>query len=174
MKDYVFTRMGKPILLELALTILQDLISNGKGRGETLQLKIEKTVRGGKIVVHPEAETFKSDKQSGETPETDVEAAHFTISDTSGSSPDVKFKSGKGFKPPYLPPDKDVYFTPRKGPRKSLIAAFEVCQLRCLTGSTTFPITITAQILSLIYLLLNIALMQGPENPAAQPKDQLP
>ena len=29
-KDYVFTRMGKPILLELALTILQDLISNGK------------------------------------------------------------------------------------------------------------------------------------------------
>ena len=49
-KDYVFTRMTKPILLELALCIIQEIVSNGLARLKTLHLEVTISKSGGKTV----------------------------------------------------------------------------------------------------------------------------
>ena len=129
-KDYVFTRMGKKILLELALVILQDLAANGPQRAKALKLKVVQTVSGGKTIVHPNAESFARYKDNNTPENPPIEAAHFTLSDSSGASPTVKFKSGTGLAPPYTQPDPEGYFTPRKkSNKKSLLKEFEVCNL---------------------------------------------
>ena len=48
-KDYIFRRISKSLLLELALCILQDVTVNGLARLSTLTLVIEKTRAGGKM-----------------------------------------------------------------------------------------------------------------------------
>ena len=49
-KDYVYNRMKKSILLELALCILQEIAAGGPDRATNLQLQIEKTSSGGKQI----------------------------------------------------------------------------------------------------------------------------
>ena len=51
-KDYVFHRINKTIILELALRILQEIVEKGEKRDGTLQLVIEKTSSVTKSVVH--------------------------------------------------------------------------------------------------------------------------
>ena len=50
-KKYVFKRIKKKINLELAIAIVQDLISNGPGRVETLFLEVQHLSGSGKKVV---------------------------------------------------------------------------------------------------------------------------
>ena len=58
-KDYVFKRIKKSLLLELALCILQDVATNGLDRLGSLNLVIEKTNAGGKnVVIQPSEEDF--------------------------------------------------------------------------------------------------------------------
>ena len=50
-KPYIFQRMTQPILQELALCILQELISYGPSRAHNLTLVLEETKANGKTVV---------------------------------------------------------------------------------------------------------------------------
>ena len=50
-KKYVFKRIQKKLNLELAIAIVQDLLSNGEGRAETLLLEVEHLSGNGKKVV---------------------------------------------------------------------------------------------------------------------------
>ena len=122
-KDYVFARMSKSILLELALHIFQDLIANGPERARELELALENAQNGGKRIVIAD---IPKDQSSSADSSVLVDTAFFRLSDKSGSSPDKKFAAGKGVKPSYVQPDNQGYFTPNKSARKSLINQFEV------------------------------------------------
>ena len=50
MEDYIFSRMAKKILQDLALCILQDLAANGPERAKMLHLEVVKASSGGKLV----------------------------------------------------------------------------------------------------------------------------
>ena len=113
--------------MELALVILQDLIANGPTRAKTLKLKVAKTISGGKTIVHPNAKSFERYKDDKGDSDAQIEAAHFSLSDSSGASPEFKFRAGKKLKAPYANPDHRGYFTPKKkANKKSLIKDFEV------------------------------------------------
>ena len=115
-KDYIFKRIKKPLLLELALCILQDVASNGVSRLATLTLAIEKTRSGAKdVVVEPIPE--RSDDESVEDGSFlhEIDEIFFKFGDSSGDSPDVKFAAGAGHSPSYSPPDaKGNFVTPAK------------------------------------------------------------
>ena len=49
-KDYVYARMTKAVLLELALAILKEIATGGPKRAHTLQLTLKRTAAGGKEV----------------------------------------------------------------------------------------------------------------------------
>lgn len=68
-KSYVFKRMGKEILLDLALRILQEVVQNGPSRDRTLQLAVEHAASGGKTVTIAESEEPNSDEESPEEKE---------------------------------------------------------------------------------------------------------
>ena len=123
-KDYVFLRIPKNHLLELALTIFQDIIEKGVERAASLCLELINSVDGDKtIAIAPNtggaagSEAFSA---------REVMEASFSLTDPSGLSPDVSFSVGKGRGPPYRKPDDDGYFTPRKSARKSLEREFQV------------------------------------------------
>ena len=123
-KDYVFKRMTRSILQELALCILQELISGGPERATSLKLVVEKTKAGGKTVViqKPLVGTVEVDKDFIK----DIDEAFFRFEDVTGESPTVSLASGQGHQPPYSPPDKHGFFTPVKSKPKSLEERFEV------------------------------------------------
>ena len=116
-KSYVFQRMGKKILLELALRILQEIAQGGPARAGTLQLVVERAASGGKTVTIAEEEDedqpeeFPIDKEFAK----DIDEAFFRLHDSSGSSPDVTFTSrqvptGRS----ELGDDDNDYATPKK------------------------------------------------------------
>ena len=122
-KDYVFRRVKKSLLLELALCILQDVAANGLGRLATLNLAIEKTKAGGKnVVVEPQSERPANELIEDEAFMHEIDEIFVRFSDTSGSSPDFKFAAGAGRSPSYSPPDdKGNFITPvKRGNPKSL------------------------------------------------------
>ena len=127
-KDYVYHRMKKPILLELALCILQEIGSFGVGRAKSLRLKVVKTCSEGKQVKQVVIDKEKSGSEFPLTPAdesalkelAEIDEAIFCLSDSLGRSPDVTVHSGQGRAAPYLPPDEFGYFTPKKSARKSL------------------------------------------------------
>ena len=122
-KPYVFQRMTKVILQELALCILQELIPYGTGRAENLNLVVEQTKAGGKtVVIEQPPEEFPVDEAFVR----DIDEAYFTLHDLTGLSPDKKVVSGQGHEAPYSPPDKHGCFTPKKATPKSLEGDFEV------------------------------------------------
>ena len=122
-KDYVFKRMTKSILQELALCILQDLISGGPLRAAGLNLVVEETKSGGKtVVVQQRPEEFPVDHDFVR----DIDEALFRLTDLTGASPDKKVASGAGLGPPYSPPDENGFFTPIKAKPKSLEQNLEV------------------------------------------------
>ena len=124
-KDYVFTRMTKPILLELALCVIQQLVLNGPSR--SIQLELVKSKAGGKIVrIADPFEANKNDQYDANFLAR-IDEAFFTIKDAEGVSPDVHVAAGQGHKAPYSPFDKDGAFVrPRSSAARSLDIPFEV------------------------------------------------
>ena len=120
-KDYVFTRMTKAILQELALCVLQELILYGPARAQNLTLVVVETKAGGKTVAIEKDEFPVS-------PEfvSDIDEAFFKLSDITGFSPDKQVASGQGHDAPYVLPNPDGFFTSIKAKRKSLGEDFQV------------------------------------------------
>ena len=121
-KDYVFTRMTKTILQELALCVLQELILYGPARAQNLTLVVVETKAGGKTVAIEKDEFPVS-------PEfvSDIDEAFFKLSDVTGFSPEKKIASGQGHEAPCAPPDaKGFFVTPIKTKPKSLRGDFQV------------------------------------------------
>ena len=118
-KEYIFKQMKKQILLELALCLVQDLLSGDKDRANSLEIQIEKCSKGNKKAVI--ATRVASGEEEDEFPLDDsfdynIDEASFCLHDKSGASPDSKFVSGQGRPAPYSPPEADGSFsTPTKG-----------------------------------------------------------
>ena len=130
-KDYVYTRMTKSILLELALTLLQAIASGGAEHSKSLTLVIEKTKKGGKQVVlsnkEPPQESQIKDLALDDSFLEEIDEAMFCLKDETGASPDFAFKSGAGLKPPYSPFGKNGEFVPEKRENAAhAVAASEV------------------------------------------------
>lgn len=126
-KDYVFNRIPKLMLLELALCVLQDIIAKGPERARSLQLVVAKTSDGDKTVVIEEGEqSERAVASQPQNPATQIENASFRLSDKDGKSADVSFSIGKDKEPAYQPPDKSGYFTPSRSARRNLQKELEV------------------------------------------------
>ena len=121
-KSYVFQRMTKSILQELALCVLQELISCGPSRAQNLSLVLQETRAHGKTVVIEQDEFPVDDEFIG-----DIDEAFFKLSDVTGFSPEKKVASGQGHEAPCPPSDDKVFFvTPIKTKPKSLRGDFQV------------------------------------------------
>ena len=122
-KTYVFQRMTKKILQELALCVLQELISGGPERARNLNLVLEETRAGGRtVVIEKQSDEFPIDDKFVR----DIDEAFFRLTDLAGVSPDRKVTSGQGHQPPYSPPDAKGFFTPKKANPISLAELFDV------------------------------------------------
>ena len=129
-KDYVFTRMKKPILLELALCIIQDIVINGVGRAKSLQLEVVKSKSGGKTVkiVDQFASARSNSDDAGFLEKIDED--FFKLKDTDGNSPDVHIASGQGHKATYTPFGKDGgLIRPKPSAVRNLNPAIEVSSI---------------------------------------------
>ena len=126
-KDYVFNRIPKKMLLELALCVLQDIISNGPERALSLRLKVAKTSEGVKtVVIGDDTGKDAEDQSSNSTSKGKIANATFQLSDKQGKDPPVSISiDSNSTKPAYQPPDKRGYFTPSRTARKSLNKAFD-------------------------------------------------
>ena len=121
-KTHVFQRMTKSILQELALCVLQELISCGPSRAQNLSLVLQETRAHGKTVVIEQDEFPVDDEFIG-----DIDEAFFKLSDVTGFSPEKKVASGQGHEAPCPPSDDKVFFvTPIKTKPKSLRGDFQV------------------------------------------------
>ena len=128
-KDWIFNRIPKRMLLELALCILQDIIKKGATRAKSIQLVVAKTSDGDKTVVIEGGD--RSDDAIGSQNRisaSQIDNALFRLSDKNGKSPVVSIAIGKGKGPAYQPPDKQGYFTPSRSAKKNLQQDFEVSQ----------------------------------------------
>ena len=125
-KDYVFHRISRKLLLELAIRILQEFIQRGVERAKTLKLVIAKATSNEDqtILIAPNDSSDVASKSPFSAPE--VLDATFRLSDRSGLSPDVSFSIGKKRPPAFQRPDKTGYFTPFSAARKSLAETFKV------------------------------------------------
>ena len=120
-KEYVFRRMKKQILLELALCLVQDLISADPKRAAALEIRIEQCNTGVKKAVIATSETSEEqlDDEFPLDPTLDwesIDEAVFCLHDRTGTSPDSKFVSGQGKPAPYAQPDENGSFTTPKKP----------------------------------------------------------
>ena len=124
-KTYIFNKMGKKILLELALRILQELALGEPNRAETLQLEVVKAASGGKALViadkDPDAPTEDSPVDRDFVK--DIDEAFFRLHDSSGSSPDVTFTSRQG-RAKALQEDQN-FTTPTRSSARSLEDEFD-------------------------------------------------
>jgi hypothetical protein len=133
-KNYVFKRIKKSLLLELALCILQDVASNGIERLATLELEIERTASGGKTVVIKPPPEFPIENENEREFLSEIDEIIFNFKDSLGNSPAIKFAAGAGRTPSYSPPDDlGNFVTPQKrGVPKALAKSFEVRHLPIL------------------------------------------
>ena len=140
-KDYIFNRIPKKMLLELALCILQDIITKGSTRAKSLQLVVAKTTDGDKtVVIEDDCADGNAPNRSDQIPSTQIANAVFRLSDKNGISPDISLSIEKDKNPAYKPPDKQGYFTPV---RRSLTKEFNVSQICELHQTLRLPITLT-------------------------------
>ena len=112
-KEYVFRRMKKQIILELALCLVQDLLSGGVERASSLEIQIEKCSAGNKkAVISTKEEESESFDEFPLDPSFDwnIDEAFFCLHDKSGVSPDSKIISGQGRAAPYSRPAADGSF----------------------------------------------------------------
>lgn len=156
---YVFNRMTKPILLELALRIVQEISLNGVGRAKNLQLELVKSKSGGQTVRI--ADPFSDDENPvDEAALKEIDEAYFRLLDSEGLSPEVKFAAGQGHKAPYSPFAKDGGFIrPKPAAARSLDLPIEVINSRFpfLSCGLAFP-------LALVSFQLNPAIWQWDFN----------
>ena len=139
-KNYVFRRMTKALLLELVICILQDIIKNGPARTATLELVVERVAGPGKTVVIAKEASADGSSTEEEFPVdkefvSQIDEAFFSLRDSSGSSSEAKFKAGPEFNDAFSPPDNNGYFTPIKHDKqpRSLQPSFEVSSPLILT-----------------------------------------
>ena len=95
-KDYVYARMKKSLLEELALRLLTDILQGGPERLKTIEVLIEKTSAGGKQLVIPPNDKAANDEFAVSPDEAaillhEIDGVEGTLRDKSGNSPDVKF-----------------------------------------------------------------------------------
>ena len=126
-KGYVFTRMKKPILLELALCIIQEIVLNGPGRAKSLQLEVVKSKSGGKIVKIADQFANHEPEITGDSFLEKIDEAFFKLKDAEGKSPDINLASGQGHKAPYSPFGKTrELIRPKPAAARNLNASIEV------------------------------------------------
>ena len=124
-RDYVFHRISRKLLLELAIRILQEFITRGVERAKSLKLIVSKATSSRQtILIAPNDSSSVASKSPFSAPE--VLDATFRLADKTGLSPEVSFSIGKKRPPAFQRPDETGYFTPSKGARKSLTEAFKV------------------------------------------------
>ena len=129
-KDWVFNRISKQMLLELALCILQDIISKGAARAKSLQLVVATTSDGEKTVVIEDGDQPEDAAAAQQpTPPTQILDATFRLADKNGKSPDVSISIGENKDPAYQPPDQQGYFTPSRSVRRNLQVELEVSHI---------------------------------------------
>ena len=122
---YVFKRLGKRNLLELALHILNEIVVGGNGRAKSLELQLIQTTNGGKDVVIRKPAPGAPEPPLQGTPS--IERCTFEMRDKSGRSPAKKVATGIGSTLPLAPPaDSLEYATPEKRPRVPNPHEFEV------------------------------------------------
>ena len=123
---YNFSRMTKPLLLELALCVIQEVLYNGIGRAQSLQLELVKTNFGGKTVKI--ADPFQAERDYFDDAFLGkIDEAFFCIKDKNGDSPDIQFAAGHGHELPYSPFAKDgAFLRPKPKAARSLDAPIEV------------------------------------------------
>ena len=123
-KEYHFKRMSRAILVELAICIVQDLIQNGPGRAQSLELQLLKSSAGGATVsiADPFVDEAGSYDEDFLREIDEIDAAEFNLRDKSGATPDKQINSGQGFARPFLEPNEEGSFvTPKRVLRKRAI-----------------------------------------------------
>ena len=136
---YNFSRMTKPLLLELALCVIQEVLYNGIGRAQTLQLELVKTKFGGKTVKI--ADPFEEDKDELDDAFLGkIDEAFFCLKDKNGDSPDIQLAAGHGHATPYSPFGKDgAFLRPKPKAARSLDAPIEVHSfLACILWARSY------------------------------------
>ena len=120
-KLYVYQRMTKPVLLELALAILKEIASGGPARAKNLRLAVKKTASNGKQVkiASPKKGEFLLSPEDAKFFR-DIDVAEFALIDSSGSSPDVKVLSPQGCE---FPLSQRAFTTPPA--KRSLVDNFD-------------------------------------------------
>ena len=125
-KEYHFKRMARAILVELAICLVQDLIQNGPGRAETLELQLIKSTSGGaKVTISDPFADEGGDYDEDFLKEIDeIDATEFNLRDKSGATPDKQIHSGQGFARPFIEPNEEGSFvTPKRDLRKRATSA---------------------------------------------------
>ena len=89
-KKYVFKRIQKKLNLELAIAIVQDLLSNGEGRAETLLLEVEHLSGNGKKVVIADQFTAAGEVPLSQKDFPFIDEAIFRLSQSKESGGDQK------------------------------------------------------------------------------------
>ena len=130
-KRYLFKSIKKNLNLELALSIVQDLISNGPGRTKTLELKVVKLAQKGKKVVVNDPFQSPAEAPISADDFSHIDEAIYRLTDTSGKSPEHTISVGRG----HTAPSNDDriergYLTPHKQTRESFKKAAERISVR--------------------------------------------
>ena len=134
-KRYLFKSIKKNLNLELALSIVQDLISNGPARARSLELKVVKLVNKGKKVVVKDAFQSPTEAPISADDFAIIDEAVFRLADTSGKSPEKAIAIGRG----HTAPSSDERI--QKGflsPGKSARASFQSAANRIDVSHTLF------------------------------------
>ena len=115
-KKYIFKRIKKKINLELAIAIVQDLISNGPGRAETLFLEVQHLSGNGKKVVIADQFATPGELPLSQKDFPEIDEAIFTLSQQKGNSGGRKTIpiGGKHGSPLKNQEIATGYFTPNK------------------------------------------------------------
>ena len=130
-KRYVFKTMKKSMNLELAVSIIQDLLANGNERAKSLELHVEKLASKGRKVVISDKFATPGEKPISEddflSAFGEIDEAIVRLSVKSGKSPDRAISLTQGSGPSYSPPNLAGGFTtPNKKRQTNLNRKFEV------------------------------------------------
>ena len=115
-KKYIFKRIKKKINLELAIAIVQDLISNGPGRAETLFLEVQHLSGSGKKVVIADQFATPGELPLSQKDFPEIDEAIFSLSQQKGDDSGRKTIpiGGKHGSPLKKQEIATGYFTPDK------------------------------------------------------------
>ena len=123
----MFKSIKKQLNLELAVAIVQDLLSNGPERAKRIELKVVKLASNGKKVTIADEFASVGDKPLSQDDIPGIDEAIIRLSDKSGDSPSKRIALGASHGPPFRPEEvQDGYFTPNRKARRSLATDLEV------------------------------------------------